>query len=118
MRKLVGRVLICGMIAALLWGSEWIFIQAFLNGEPTQQMAWIDSAEAVMQAVHRDLSAISDPNLAKEYLQNSLPKAAVLARRILEAIGFQSIPAVSVNETIGKYILQRLNYTLFFGPIL
>lgn len=83
-----------------------------------QQMVWIDSAEAVMQAVHRDLSAVSDPNLAKEYLQNNLPKAMLLARRILEAIGSQSIPAVSVNETIGKYILQRLNYTLFFGPIL
>lgn len=118
MRKMVGRLLICGMIATLFWGSALIFDHAFLTGEHTPQLTQTDSAESVIQAVCHDLAAVSDLNLAKEYLQRSIPKAVELTKRMLDVSGFPSDPSGSFLETIGKYILQRMNYTLFFGQIL
>ena len=100
MKKIWTRILICGLLAAfcqvgflfadrkqLHHGLIRFHVVANSDSEEDQAIKY-HVRDAVLESIGADLEKISDIGLAKEYLQENLPKIQKLTDKTLEALGF------------------------------
>ena len=110
MKKLIRRVGVCLLLAALVWCGTLISDRARLREELVRLhvVANSDSAEdqalklqvrdAVTESLAEAMADIADVDQAKAYLRENLPKIEKLARETLQAAGCDDAVAVSLTE--------------------
>lgn len=110
MKKLMRRVGICLMLAALVWcgaliadrqqlKQELIRFHVVANSDSEEDQAVkLQVRDAVIASVEADLRKIADVEEAKLYLQKNLPKIQQIANETLIAAGFAPDAAVSLCQ--------------------
>ena len=110
MRKLCIRILICLSLAAFVWfgtvladremlRQELIRIHVVANSDsPEDQRLKLSVRDAVVDSLRSELAQISDPEAARQYLQQKLPCIQQLADRTLTALGCDAPVTVSLQK--------------------
>lgn len=110
MGKLVKRVAVCFLLAAVFWCGtvisdrqtlrrELIRLHVVANSDsPEDQAVKLRLRNAVLESLREELSKLADPEQAKEYLYQKLPVLESIARETLEAVGYEGGVTVSLNE--------------------
>lgn len=108
MRKLMKRVGLCLILAALVWCGTLVSERKQLNEElirfhvvansdsETDQSIKLQVRDAVIESLRSDLDKIADVEEAKAYLQENLPKIRETANRALEAAGVDGDAVVTL----------------------
>lgn len=124
MKKLLKRVGICFLLAALVWCAALLADRERLNEELIRLhvVANSDSAEdqniklqvrdAVTQSLGSDLAKLADAEEAKAYLQENLPRIQAVANEVLEAAGYDG----EVVVTLCKETFDTRYYDTFTLP--
>lgn len=124
MKKLLKRVGICFLLAALVWCAALLADRKRLNEELIRLhvVANSDSAEdqniklqvrdAVTQSLGSDLAKLADAEEAKAYLQENLPRIQAVANEVLEAAGYDG----EVVVTLCKETFDTRYYDTFTLP--
>lgn len=106
MRKMLGRMLFCVSLAAVVWLCALITDKQTLRQELVRLhvVAASDSAEdqamklhlkdAIVESLKADMASLSDAAAAKAYLQENLPKIEELANQVLQEAGCQDVATV------------------------
>jgi stage II sporulation protein R len=106
MRKMLGRMLFCVSLAAVVWLCALITDKQTLRQELVRLhvVAASDSAEdqamklhlkdAIVESLIADMASLSDAAAAKAYLQENLPKIEELANQVLQEVGCQDVATV------------------------
>ncbi len=108
MKKLAKRVLICGLISALIWGGFLLrdrktlreglirfHVVANSNSERDQTVK-LQVRDAVLESLQEDLKRMTDMDAAKTYLTEALPKIQRIANETLAALGYDGEAVVSL----------------------
>ena len=108
MRKFVGRILFCLVIAAVVWAGMLIADRQALKDQlirfhvvaasdsEADQSVKLQVRDAVLESLQAELENLSDLEQAKAYLQENLPKIENVANRVLEEAGFSDRATVSL----------------------
>lgn len=124
MRKLIRRVIICFLIAAIFWCGTLIADRNLLNEELIRLhiVANSDSEEdqniklrvrdVVVSSLSSAMQDIGDVEAAKTYLQDNLPKITKLVNGLLKEIGFDGEAVV----TLCKEAFDTRYYDTFTLP--
>jgi len=108
MKKILRRIVVCGLLAAFCWSVFLIADRKKLNDGLIRfhVVANSDSAEdqaikghvrdVVLKSMQADIRKISDIQEAREYLQENLPKLQLLVDQTLDNLGFQRGSRVSL----------------------
>lgn len=124
MKKLLKRIMVCGVLAALCWSIFLIADRKKLNqglirfhvvahsDSNRDQTIKQDVRDAVLESISGDLRKIADVDEAKEYLQRNLPKLQLLVDETLEELGF----AGESRITLCKETFDIRHYDTFTLP--
>lgn len=117
MRKLWKRVFVCFLIAACFWGGTLIADRQRLREELVRlhvvgasdnaqdQQIKLQVKDAVAEYLRTAMEDIADVDQAKEYLQENLPKIALVANKTLERLGCDADAVVTFcQEEFGKRV--------------
>ena len=108
MKKLIKRVGICLILAALVWcgtliadreklNEELIRLHVVANSDSEEdQTIKLQVRDAVTASLQNDLAKVADVEEAKAYLQENLPKIQAVANETLVAAGFDGEAVVSL----------------------
>lgn len=108
MKKMIKRIGICGLLAALSWSLFLFSDKKQLNNDlirfhvvahsDSEKDQWIkeEIKDTVVKSMQYDLEKISDVQEAKKYLKDNLPKIQQLTEQTLERMGFQGTAAVTL----------------------
>ena len=100
MKKILRRILICMLVAAVFWGGALfadrkrletglIRFHVVANSDTEQDQAIKRNVrDVVLNSMHSDLENIKNIREARAYLQESLPKLQILVDQTLEELGF------------------------------
>ena len=109
MGKAVKRVMLCALMACLVWVSMLITDKQTLRNELIRLhvVAASDAAEdqalklqvrdAVVNSLRENMENVTDSEQAKAYLQENLPKIEALANRVLQEAGCSDVATVSLR---------------------
>ena len=109
MKKCMKRIGICLLAACIAWTTMLIADKEKLQNELIRLhvVAASDSAEdqalklrvrdAVVESLQRDMVNVADPEQARAYLQENLPKIEALANRVLTAAGCPDVATVTLQ---------------------
>ena len=108
MKKIIKRVIICGLFTALCWcacliadrhklneGLIRFHVVAHSDSDADQEIKYL-IRDVVLKSIQDDLMKISDIDRAKEYLQENLPKIQALVDQTLNELNFQGGSYVSL----------------------
>ena len=107
MRKFFRRLVICGLIALLFWGSFLLADRKQLkdgiirfhvvahSDSHEDQTIKLRIRDTVLQSMQSDIRKITDIDEARKYVQQSLPKLQLLVDQTLEELGFSGGSLVS-----------------------
>jgi len=110
MKKLIKRVIICGMAAFFFFFGSLIADRKTLNegivrlqviassDSDADQQVKLKVRDVVIQSLKEELSNLSDMEAAKVYLSENLPKLQRLAQETLSAMGIQEPVTVSFSR--------------------
>ena len=108
MKKILKRIVICGLLVAICWSMILISDRRKLsNGlirfhvvahsdAQEDQAIKREIRDAVLQSIQTDLQEIADIEKAKEYLRSNLPQIQVIVNQALRELGFQGSSKVSL----------------------
>ena len=108
MKKIIGRVGICLLVAACFWcgtllsdrqrlREELIRLHVVANSDSQDdQVRKLQVRDAVAESLKYDLENIADVELAKQYLQENLPYIQKVAENTLQALGCEDVVRVSL----------------------
>jgi len=108
MYKILKRLMICGLFAALCWSAilladrrtiseELIRFHVVANSDSREDQSMkLLVRDAVLDSLRKDLQKIADVEQARTYLQDNLPKIRSVAIRTLESLGFDGGAEVSL----------------------
>lgn len=108
MRKIMGRVGICLLVAVFFWcgtlisdrqrlRQELIRLHVVANSDsPADQVLKLQVRDAVTDSLKSDLQKISDVRQAKQYLQEKLPYIQSVANQTLRSLGCEESVEVSL----------------------
>ena len=100
MKKILRRILICMLVAAVFWGGSLfadrkrlatglIRFHVVANSDTEQDQAIKRNVrDVVLNSMHSDLENLKNIREARAYLQESLPKLQILVDQTLEELGF------------------------------
>ena len=100
MKKILRRILICMLVAAVFWGGSLfadrkrletglIRFHVVANSDTEQDQAIKRNVrDVVLNSMHSDLEKLKNIREARAYLQESLPKLQILVDQTLEELGF------------------------------
>ncbi|MBR4289508.1 MAG: stage II sporulation protein R [Oscillospiraceae bacterium] len=109
MGKAVKRVMLCALMACLVWVAMLITDKQTLRNELIRLhvVAASDAAEdqalklqvrdAVVNSLRENMENVTDSEQAKAYLQENLPKIEALANRVLQEAGCSDVATVSLR---------------------
>ena len=110
MKKLIKRVGICFLLAALVWcgtliadrqrlNEELIRLHVVANSDSEEDQALkLRVRDAVTESLAQAMADIGDVDQAKAYLQENLPKIQKLANDTLRELGCEDTAVVSLME--------------------
>ena len=110
MRRMCSCVLTCLTLAAFVWfgtvladrqmlRQEWIRIHVVAHSDsPEDQRLKLSVRDAVVDSLRSELGRISDPEAARQYLDQKLPYIQELASRTLTALGCDAAVTVSLQQ--------------------
>lgn len=110
MKKMFRNVLICAMVAlaAFLWGllrqrqtlaSNLVRLHVVANSDSEEdQRIKLQVRDAVLESLSRELENVTDPELAKQYIRENLPRIARAANETLAMLGCPEDARVSLEE--------------------
>lgn len=108
MKKIIGRVGVCLLVAACFWcgtllsdrqrlREELIRLHVVANSDSQEdQVRKLQVRDAVAESLKYDLENIADVELAKQYLQEKLPYIQTVAENTLQALGCEDAVRVSL----------------------
>ncbi len=108
MKKILKRMIICGLLAAICWtgfllsdrrtlSSGLIRFHVVANSDSQEDQAVkLRVRDAVLSSIQQDLQAIADMETAKAYLQGNLPKIQGIVDRTLRELGFPGPSSVTM----------------------
>lgn len=108
MRKLFARILVCLILAAVVWTAGLLSDRKTLNEKiirmhvvansdrAADQALKLKVRDAVIRSMEEDLAKIADTAAAKAYLQENLPKIRSAADAVLEKAGVEDRTVVSL----------------------
>ena len=108
MRKIIQQILICCILASLIWGASLLADRNKLNEELIRLHVVANSdamedqniklmvRDAVNSSLKRDLEQIHDPNQALDYIQKNISKIQMVANQVLIKAGVTPDAVVSV----------------------
>ena len=106
MRKAMKRIGICFLIAAGVWMMMLVCDRQLLREElirlhvvaasdsEMDQALKLKVRDAVVESLKAEMNNLTDPEQAKEYLQQNLPKIEALANRVLREAGCSDVATV------------------------
>lgn len=118
------RVIFCFLLAALVWcgtlladrdrlNEELIRLHVVAASDSTEDQALkLRVRDAVIDSLHTAMQDIADPQAAKAYLQENLPKIQRIANETLQAAGFDGEAVV----TLCKEAFDTRYYDTFTLP--
>ena len=124
MRKFMGRIGICFLLAAAVWGVTLISDREQLNenlirlhvvansDSEEDQNVKLQVRDAVTASLQQELENLGDVEAAKAYLQENLPKIEKIANETLAAAGFDQQAVV----TLCKEAFDTRYYDTFTLP--
>lgn len=107
MRKLIKRVTICALVAALVWcfgvirdrkqlNENLIRLHVVANSDsPEDQTVKLQVRDAVMESLRSAMGQVADVEEAKSYIRENLPKLQKVANLALTEAGFSETAVVS-----------------------
>ena len=107
MKKIVKRIRICFLLAALCWSVVLIGDRKTLNeglirfhvvahsDSEKDQMIKLHIRDVVLQSIQEDLQKVANIDAAREYLQENLPKLQFLVDQTLQELNFSGGSAVT-----------------------
>ena len=110
MRKLIKRVMLCMIIAALIWCGTLIADRKQLHdclirlhvvgasNSKEDQDVKLQVRDAVIESLSSAMNDITDIDQAKAYLQENLTKIEKIANETLKKAGFDDLVKVSLTE--------------------
>ena len=108
MKKILKRILVCGLVAAVCWSAVLLADRNQLNNglirfhvvansdSQQDQAIKLQVRDAVLNSMASDLQNIANVDQAKEYLQANLPKIRLLVDQTLDHLGFAGESSVSL----------------------
>ena len=108
MKKSIKRMMLCGLMASLVWGMTLMAYRQKLNDglirfhvvansdREEDQAIKLQVRDAVLESIQTDLRKIADIAEAKKYLQENLPKLQRLLDQTLEELGFAGSSSISL----------------------
>ncbi|MGM9588775.1 MAG: stage II sporulation protein R [Faecousia sp.] len=108
MRKTMGRIGICLLVAVFFWcgtlisdrqrlRQELIRLHVVANSDsPQDQARKLQVRDAVINSIQKDLESIGDVETAKAYLQEKIPYIQQVATATLASLGCEDTVAVSL----------------------
>ena len=108
MRRMIGRVLFCLILAASFWTGTLIADKQTLRQELVRlhvvgasdsqedQTMKLRLKDAIVESLRSDLAKLSDAQEAKTYLSENLPKIEAFANRFLQEAGCEDAAQVSL----------------------
>lgn len=124
MKKMMNRILVCCLLAAICWctflfqdrkklneGLIRFHVVAHSDSERDQAIKG-HVRDAVLQSMQSDLQKITDIDEAKEYLRQNIPKLQLLVDRTLKELGFAGGSVV----TLCKESFNIRHYDTFSLP--
>ena len=108
MKKILKRILVCGLVSAVCWSAVLladrnqlntglIRFHVVANSDSQQDQAIkLQVRDAVLNSMASDLQNIANVDQAKEYLQANLPKIRLLVDQTLDHLGFVGESSVSL----------------------
>lgn len=108
MRKMTSCVLFCLVVSSVFWCISAFHDQAYLSSElirmhvvansdtPVDQELKLKVRDAICESIEKDLQSIQNMDLAKQYLQENLPKLEKAANSILQQAGVDMTAVVTM----------------------
>ena len=108
MRKVIRRITVCFLLAALFWcggllcdryqlRQNLIRLHVVANSDAFEdQQRKLMVRDAVMESIQKELQNVKDTELAKLYLQEKLPYIQLIAENTLQALGCKDEVIVSL----------------------
>jgi len=124
MKKLLKRVLICGLLASMLWSvslladrnklsNGLIRLHIVANSDSdVDQAIKISVRDAVLNSIQSDIRKITDIHQAKIYLHENLPKLQSVVDQTLDSLGFEG----DCRITLCKESFDVRHYDTFSLP--
>ena len=124
MKKTIKRVVICAMVAVLVWCGTLIADRQRLNEElirlhivansDSQEDQWrkLLVKDAVVEYLRKELKNVTDAELAKQYIQEKLPQLKEIAQKTLYLAGVED----SVEISLAQEAFGRRDYDTFSLP--
>lgn len=122
MKKLVNRVFVCFLIAAVLWTGSLIVDSQKLHAEVIRlhvvgasnseedQTVKLQVKDAVVEYLNSAMADITDAEMAKTYVAENLPKIQIIANDALESLGVEPIAvATFCKEEFGKRVYDTFS---------
>ena len=112
MRKMTSCVLFCLVVSSVFWCISVFHDQAYLSGElirmhvvansdtPVDQELKLKVREAICASIEADMQKIQNIDLAKQYLQENLPKLEEAANSILQQAGVDMKAVVTMCKEV------------------
>ena len=124
MKKILKRMAICGVFAAICWSTFLIAAKKELkdgvirfhvvahSDNQNDQEIKLAVRDAVLKSIQEDLQEVADIQEAKKYLENHIPKIQQIVCQTLTDLGFQGDSTISLCKE--KYNLRH--YDTFSLP--
>ena len=124
MKKGIKRVVICFMLAALVWcgtlfadrkrlNEELIRLHIVANSDSNEdQWRKLLVRDAIVEYLRLELRNVTDVELAKQYIQEKLPQLKLIAEKTLYLAGCEE----KVDISLAKEAFDRRDYDTFSLP--
>ncbi len=124
MKKAIKRVVICAMVAALVWCGTLLADRQRLNQElirlhivansDSQEDQWrkLLVRDAIVDYLRQELKNVTDVELAKQYIQEKLPQLKEIAEKTLYLAGCEE----TVDISLAQEAFDRRDYETFSLP--